>query len=222
MTEQGVILNRLLDKYENSKHLSEPGTSTRRVMLRVGKKELPEYIYEDAAIRDSYNEAALELEKQHLVQLEWVKARPVLSTVILRLDRIMPCYAAAERVHPRVRAKQVTDAVRIGLDGVAVPWIAAWREDVCKSADEQMKVPAFCKKDDASLRDLLGALVARLAGWVLTSALRSGCAACADFAVWQEALRSLLFTCWRCRPSVAVPALPPRRCLGALFPETLR
>ena len=79
MTEQGVILNRLLDKYENSKHLSEPGTSTRRVMLRVGKKELPEYIYEDAAIRDSYNEAALELEKQHLVQLEWVKARPVLS-----------------------------------------------------------------------------------------------------------------------------------------------
>lgn len=59
---------------------------------------------------------------------------------------------------PRVRAKQVTDAVRIGLDGVAVPWIAAWREDVCKSADEQMKVPAFCKKDDASLRDLLGAL----------------------------------------------------------------
>lgn len=44
MTEQGVILNRLLDKYENSKHLSEPGTSTRRVMLRVGKKELPEYI----------------------------------------------------------------------------------------------------------------------------------------------------------------------------------
>ena len=143
MTEQGVILNRLLDKYENSKHLSEPGTSTRRVMLRVGKKELPEYIYEDAAIRDSYNEAALELEKQHLVQLEWVKARPVLSTVILRLDRIMPCYAAAERVHPRVRAKQVTDAVRIGLDGVAVPWIAAWREDICKSADEQMNRVVF-------------------------------------------------------------------------------
>ena len=66
MTEQSVILNRLLDKYENSKHLSEPGTSTRRVMLRIEKKELPEYLYEDAAIRDSYNEAALELEKQHL------------------------------------------------------------------------------------------------------------------------------------------------------------
>ena len=194
MTEQGVILNRLLDKYENSKHLSEPGTSTRRVMLRVGKKELPEYIYEDAAIRDSYNEAALELEKQHLVQLEWVKARPVLSTVILRLDRIMPCYAAAGRVHPRVRAKQVTDAVRIGLDGVAVPWIAAWREDVCKSADEQMKVPAFCKKDDASLRDLLGALrgYAALSGSITMRAFSSRCFS--DTKYFERNVRDLFLT----------------------------
>ena len=194
MTEQGVILNRLLDKYENSKHLSEPGTSTRRVMLRVGKKELPEYIYEDAAIRDSYNEAALELEKQHLVQLEWVKARPVLSTVILRWDRIMPCYAAAERVHPRVRAKQVTDAVRIGLDGVAVPWIAAWREDVCKSADEQMKVPAFCKKDDASLRDLLGALrgYAALSGSITMRAFSSRCFS--DTKYFERNVRDLFLT----------------------------
>ena len=194
MTEQGVILNRLLDKYEDSKHLSNPGTCTQQDMLRVGKKELPEYIYEDAAIRDSYNEAALELEKQHLVQLEWVKARPVLSTVILRLDRIMPCYAAAERVHPRVRAKQVTDAVRIGLDGVAVPWIAAWREDVCKSADEQMKVPAFCKKDDASLRDLLGALrgYAALSGSITMRAFSSRCFS--DTKYFERNVRDLFLT----------------------------
>lgn len=43
MTEQGIILNRLLDKYENSKHLLAPGTSTRRVMLKVEKKDFPEY-----------------------------------------------------------------------------------------------------------------------------------------------------------------------------------
>ena len=194
MTEQSVILNRLLDKYENSKHLSEPGTSTRRVMLRIEKKELPGYFFEDAAIRDSYNEAALELEKQHLVQLAWVKGRPVLSTVILRLDRIMPCYAAAERVHPRVRAKQVTDAVRIGLDGVAVPWIAAWREDVCKSADEQMKVPAFCKKDDASLRDLLGALrgYAALSGSITMRAFSSRCFS--DTKYFERNVRDLFLT----------------------------
>ena len=194
MTEQGVILNRLLDKYENSKHLSEPGTSTRRVMLRIEKKELPEYLYEDAAIRDSYNEAALELEKQHLVQLKWVKGCPVLSAVILCLDRIIPCYAAAERVHPRVRAKQVSDAVRIALAGVAVPWIMAWKEDVCKSADEQMKVPAFCKKDDASLRDLLGALrgYAALSGSITMRAFSSRCFS--DTKYFERNVRDLFLT----------------------------
>lgn len=42
MKETQVILNRLLDRFENSKHLSAPNTSARRVMLRIDKKELPE------------------------------------------------------------------------------------------------------------------------------------------------------------------------------------
>ena len=194
MTGQRMILNQLLDKYENSRHLSEPGASTRRVMLRVEKKELPGYLYEDAAIRDSYNEAALELEKKHLVQLEWVKGRPVLSAIVLRLDRIMPCYAAAERVHPRVRAKQVTDAVRAGLGGTAVPWIAAWRDDVCKSADEEMKVPAFCKKDTAILRDLLCAFreYAALSGSITMRAFSSRCFS--DTKYFERNVRDLFLT----------------------------
>ena len=98
MTEQSIILNRLLDKYENSKHLYDTGTSTRRVMLRVEKKDFPEYNFEDASIRDSYNEAAMALEKQRLVQLEWVNGRPLLSAIVLRLDQIMQCYTSAERV----------------------------------------------------------------------------------------------------------------------------
>mgnify|MGYP007059357803 FL=1 len=67
MKEAQVILNRLLDKFENSKHLSEPNTSRRRVMLRIDKRELPEYQYEDAAVRDAYNAAARELERQALL-----------------------------------------------------------------------------------------------------------------------------------------------------------
>ena len=111
MKNQKIILNRLLNKYENSKHLLNPGTSLRRVMLKVEKKDFPEYIYEDAVIRDAYNEAALELEKKHLVQLEWVKGRPVLSAIVLRLDQISQCYAFAERMHPKVRASQIIQLI---------------------------------------------------------------------------------------------------------------
>ena len=48
---KAIILNRLLDKYESSKHLMEHGVSNRRVMLRIasGKKEFPEYDYQDAS-----------------------------------------------------------------------------------------------------------------------------------------------------------------------------
>ena len=34
-----IIINRLLDKYESSKHLYEPGVSNRRVMLRTDPRK---------------------------------------------------------------------------------------------------------------------------------------------------------------------------------------
>ena len=177
MKNQEIILNRLLDKYENSKHLLDPGASLRRVMLRVEKKDLPEYIYEDAVIRDAYNEAALELEKRHLVQLEWVRGRPVLSAIVLRLDQIPQCYASVKRVHPKVRATQVIQLIDGSLKDVAIPWMIAWKADVCKSAAEQMKIPAFCKTDDTLLRDLLRAFreYSALPGGITMRAFSSRC-----------------------------------------------
>jgi hypothetical protein len=124
-------------------------------MLRVGKKELPEYDFEDAAIRDAYNTAALELEKQQLVQLEWVNGLPVLSAVVLNLNQVMACYATAGRVHPKVRAAHIASLVSDRLEDVTVPWIAAWREDICAEARKRMKVPPFCEDNDDFLKDLL-------------------------------------------------------------------
>lgn len=155
MTEQGIILNRLLDKFENSKHLSDLGTSHRRVMLRVDKKELPEYRYEDATTRDAYNEAARVLEAKGLVQLEWVKGRPLLSVVVLNLEQVMLCYTELGRVHPKTRANHIVTVIDSALEGVSVPWIVAWKTDICSEATEHLKVPNFCKSDDTLLHDLL-------------------------------------------------------------------
>lgn len=178
MKEQAIILNRLLDKYENSKHLSDPGTSSRRVMLKMAeKKDLPAYDYEDAAVRDAYNEAAKELEKQHLVQLDWKKGVPVLSTVVLRLDQISPCYAFVGRVHPKVRAERFIQTVTDGLKDVTTPWIVAWKTDVCQAAAERSTLPSFCKTDDAPLRDLLCSfrVYSALPGGITMRAFSSKC-----------------------------------------------
>ena len=155
MTEQGIILSRLLDKFENSKHLSDPGTSHRRVMLRVDKKELPEYRYEDATTRDTYNKAARVLEEKQMVQLEWVKGRPLLSAVVLNLEQVILCYTELGRVHPKTRANHIATLISSSLEGVSIPWIVAWKEDICSEAVEHLKIPNFCKFDDTLLHDLL-------------------------------------------------------------------
>lgn len=177
MRETQVILDRLLDKFENSKHLAAPHTSNRRVMLRIDKRELPEYNYENASVRDAYNAAALRLEQQSLVQLEWARKQAVLSGIILNLAQIPQCYAQAGRLHPREKADHLAALVSQALEHVSVPWIAAWRDDVCEAARTHLKVPSFCRENQRLLQDLLLAFqrYAALTGSVTMRAFSSQC-----------------------------------------------
>ena len=156
--KQSIILSRLLDKYENSKHLFEPGVSTRRVMLRIEKKELPEYEYQEASVRDAFNQAAQELEKDHLVALEWVTERPVLSAIILNLDRVDACYPLVGRKHPKEQAIVVAQMIEKELSSVSTSWIILWRDELCAKAKNAFSVPAYCKRDTVFLSKLLVAL----------------------------------------------------------------
>ena len=159
MNQTNIIL-RLLDKYENSKHLTEPGTSNRRVMLRIGpgKKDFPEYCYEDATIRDNYNDAAQTLEKAGLVFCEWVKGRPVLSTVVLNVENVMDAYRLVGRDHPKDLAEKVAALLETRLASVSTNWISSWKIAACHDARQEFRIPSFCKKDLAILDDLLTAL----------------------------------------------------------------
>ena len=177
MKEAQVILNRLLDKFENSKHLSEPNTSRRRVMLRIDKGELPEYQYEDAVVRDAYNIAARELEQQALVRLEWARKQSVLSCIVLDLERVAQCYECADRVHPRKKAEEVANIIMQKLADNPVPWIAAWRDAVCAQVRNSMKVPTYCRENDGLLQELLLTFqrYAELSGSVTMRAFSSQC-----------------------------------------------
>ena len=158
MRERDIILNHLLDKYEKSKHLLEPGSSNRRVMLRIEKKELPEYKHETASIRDAFNQTVQELEREQLILTEWLKGRPVLSAVILNLDQVEHCYQMTGRTHPRRQAEIVEQMVQSALDRVETAWIAAWRDDICTSAEQTYTVPGYCRRDTGFLSKLLIAL----------------------------------------------------------------
>ncbi len=158
MIEQ-KILDRLLRKYEASMHLLTPGTSNKRVMLRTDKKELPEYDYENAEIRDAFNAAAEKLEMEQFLTIEWFPNRPVFSTLVLNLDMdsLRLCYKKLGKQHPAERAEMFVLIVEESLQDIDVEWIRNWRDIVCQDARLKYKLPAFCKDDFALLRDLMTA-----------------------------------------------------------------
>ncbi len=156
--EQDVILSRLLDKFENSKHLSDPGSSNRRVMLRVDKKELPEYQRENAAIRDRFNRAAMELEREGLIHLEWISGQTIFSKVILELARVERAYNKIGRLHPQKAAQDAYAQIQTALPYANTIWIRAWRDEVCQTLRAEWRLPAVCKKGAGFLHDFLRVL----------------------------------------------------------------
>ena len=154
MKEQDVILSRLLDRFETSKHLLEPGVSKRRVMLRIERKELPEYRYDQSAeLRDAWNAAAETLQEQGIVTIEW--ARPKLMGVLnLNLEKTEEAYQLCGRVHPRARAEAFIKTVEEVLSSVRSAWIISWKEEVCDKARNTFHIPGFCQTD-FTLLDLL-------------------------------------------------------------------
>ena len=152
-----IIISHLLDKYENSKHLREPGVSNKRVMLRVesAKKDFPEYDYQDASVRDAFNSSAISLEDSGLITIEWVKGRPVISCLILNLEKVMDCYCLIGRTHPKNYAIKVASTIKESLPNVKTSWIRDWRENICAAAIQEFKLPSYCQKDTSLLEDLL-------------------------------------------------------------------
>ena len=157
--KENILLSRLLDKYEKSKHLSQPGSSTRRVMLRIEKHEFPEYDYEDAQVRDEWNETVKTLVARGLIGAEWVSGRPVLSCVTLNLECLSECYQITGRIHPRELSSVVAQKIESSLSQVTTDWILGWKEDVCRQAKTLFRVPAYCKKDFSLLDKLLTAFI---------------------------------------------------------------
>ncbi len=157
MTSQNNIITLLLDKFEGSKHLFEPGISNRRVMLKSGQKEWPDYDYEIADIRDEFNAAAQSLEKAGMVQIEWIPHRPVMQAVVLNLSVIDECYRMVGRVHPKERAQRIEAMITARLSLVETTWIRQWRDTVCLEARTRYKVPSYCMEDTMFLSELLTA-----------------------------------------------------------------
>ena len=156
--ERRIILERLAKKYESSDHLRHPGKSRRRVMLRVEKKELPEYQFEDATMRDAYNLAAEALRREGLIDLQWASDRPLMTHIYLKLDSIDRVYHELGRPHPAEQAGHFANALNDLAQSIDTVWIIHWAQALGQRVRETCRIPAVYLNNPRLMDDLLCAL----------------------------------------------------------------
>lgn len=116
-----IILNRLLDRYEASRHYSEPGVSTRGVFLRFTLEEFPDYHDDTSAdYRREINRAVQDLARFGLIRFVWARLGEgrVIDRVYLNLESLEGAYSQARRV-PRADKERA-------LAEIAERWRERW------------------------------------------------------------------------------------------------
>ena len=160
MNEEKLILNKLLDKYEQSIHFSQPGHSTRRVMLKPERNDLPEYEFQNIGVRDNFNTALENLKKSGLINVAWLKGRAhlVANEIWLNLDMIDEAYSKACRHPLRTQLSALCVLLKSTAGRVSADWLKIHLTYKAKHLQESGKVSGVYKKGEQYLKELLTAI----------------------------------------------------------------
>lgn len=155
--EEKIIINKLLEKYERSQHLVNPGNSNRRVMLQIEKGELKEYDFESASVKEAYENAAEKLETLGLISISWIKGIKRFDKLILNLDNIDNAYKFVGKQHPFQETTYYCKLIEKSVKDIVTAWIKNWANDVCNNMRQKYKLDPICKKGEEFLKKLLAA-----------------------------------------------------------------
>lgn len=160
MNEAKLILNRLLDKYEQSAHFSEPGRSNRRVLIKTTGNCLPEYDYQDVNIRDAFNSAIRDLIEKDVVFAEWLPGRKqfVVNEIWLNLERVETAYILAERQPLQSQIDEYCNLLKASVEHVNTPWIKTFLSTQAEKLSFANHLFGLYKKEHSHFKDILNAL----------------------------------------------------------------
>ena len=159
MTEAKLILSRLLDKYEQSAHFSEPGRSNRRVLIKTSGNGLPEYDYQNVNIRDAFNAAIRDLTDKEVVFADWLPGRNrlVVKELWLNLAKIETAYILAERQPLQNQIDEYYNLLKAAAGRVSTPWINRFLITQSEKLSSANRLSGLYKKGYAHVTDILNA-----------------------------------------------------------------
>lgn len=123
---KNIILNKLLDKYENSKSLIEE--SNRKISLNL--KKIKEYDIENYEAKNIFHQVIFELEKKGLVKYEWKKHEigNIFERIYLNKENVDLAYNEIGRI----QIKCINNSLINLLKEVKFQkdWLKEYREDM--------------------------------------------------------------------------------------------
>ena len=160
MNEAKLILNRLLDKYEQSAHFSELGRSNRRVLIKTERSGLPEYDYQNVHIRDAFNAAIRDLTEKEVVFAEWLPGRKqlVVKEIWLNLEQLKEAYILAERQPLQNQINEYCALLKTTAGCMNTNWIKSFLTTQTEKLCSANRLSGLYRKGHSHFADVLNAL----------------------------------------------------------------
>mgnify|MGYP000870988332 CR=1 FL=1 len=160
MDYQQLILTRLLEKYEESRHFYGDARVNRKVALKFNHKEFPWYDLERVEVKEAVHFAVKKLREKGMIKLKWMRFEEgnILEEVSLNLAQLESVYQLAGRkpkgdslleVHSRLAAIKKT---------VQIPWIEKFLKDSIEHLENTKSLPRYLPKEEETCHKFLSAL----------------------------------------------------------------
>lgn len=160
MNYQAIIINLLLDKYEKSCHFQGTAQVNRRVALKFNKKDFPLYDIEQVEVKEAIHHAALALQQQGLLTVEWMKFEVgnIISRVFLNLELLPEAYAFVQRKGKEEILAEACHKLAGLKEQTTIPWIQRFCSSMLQEMNERKKFPKYLPRDQATFDLLLATL----------------------------------------------------------------
>jgi hypothetical protein len=157
MDHKRYILNKLLDKYEDSSHYYNETGTKRRVLLNFTRKEYPEYDIEDVENKRLIHFVLKVLEDKELIDLEWypLEIGNIIKRISLNLERIEDAYLEIDRKSKKDLIKNTLIKLTNANANVNSDWIKRFFEDSISEILSKKKLNRYIPKDDDTLNMII-------------------------------------------------------------------
>lgn len=156
--EQQFILNKLLDKYEDSKAFIDGTEFTRGIILKPGK-QFPEYNYEDYETKENFYNAARDLEKMGVIRVKYVSDREhLIQEIRLNLNLVDMAYDLLDREPLLDKIQDIMTHLVQAFNTSNVPWLKEFYADELGKLNREKKATGLWAKDNQVIADVLVAL----------------------------------------------------------------